>query len=165
MPRQMKSHEDRELPPAGNHPARCCGIAFIGWQEGTYGLKEEMRIQFELPTLLQADKKPFTQTIFFLPVNMGTDSKGTKLQKILWSWFPSWTDDQKRLAKNSIEKDATAFFKWLLGKVCFVNLVEKGDNLNIDSVTGSASRCAAKSSAGCTPAVVFRRGQSWRQYR
>ena len=134
MPRQMKSHEDRELPRAGNHPARCCGVSLTGWQDGQFGLKEELLMSWELPTLLMADKKtPFVQTAF-LPFNLGSESKGTKLAKFLWGWFPSWTDAQKQQARASIEKDATAFFKWLLGKVCFLSLVEKGDNVNIESL-------------------------------
>lgn len=131
--RKMKPQADRELPPAGNHPAYCCGVALTGWQDGLYGLKEEILISWELPTILMVDGKPFVRTAF-LPFNLGLVHKGTKLAKIIWGWFPHWTDAQRVQARASIEKDPTSFFKWLLGKACFLSLIEKGDNVLIDSL-------------------------------
>lgn len=109
----------REIPPAGNHFARCWQIVDFGTQEGNYQgkptLRHQVQIGWELPDLLMKDGRCFSQFVTY------TWSMGEKanLRKDLESWRgkPFTEEDFRGPDRFNIKK--------LIGVGCLMNIVHK----------------------------------------
>jgi len=110
------SDQDFEITPAGNHFARCCLVAYMGWHEhefqGKKNLKPDMLFTFELCNTRNAEGKPFTISAFY------TDSLHEKanMRRMLENWRGR-AFSKEELRGFEINK--------VLDKPCLVSVVHK----------------------------------------
>lgn len=129
MPRKIESHEEREQPPVGTHPARLIGITFTGWQKSEYGLKEEMLWAWELAGVKQANGEPFIVSAFY-GLTLGGE-KGTKLAKHIQSWRSFTLTDKHR---EVFAHDATPVLKPWVGQIGMVVLEQGAKGVNLTNL-------------------------------
>lgn len=124
-----------ENAPTGSHLARCIGLVDLGTQQhkGFQGQPDwasrDVRITFELPTTKmtgvyhpESKGKPFGAS---LTVKQSLH-QSAKLRKLLKGWR----------GRDFTKEELAAFdLKDILGKPCFLSLVENGDYVNIDSIS------------------------------
>jgi hypothetical protein len=123
-----------ENPPAGSHIARCISVIDLGTQQhqGFQGSppwsSRDVRITFELPTTMmegiykpEVKGKPFGASIT-LKQSLHPSSK---MRKMLVGW---------RGRDFTAEELGNFDLKSILGKACFLSLVERGEYVNIESI-------------------------------
>ena len=128
---------DFELPPAGNHPARCVRIIDLGTTEQEYqgdvSRKRQVFIAFELPTKMKTYERdghevtePFLATGFY---TLSLNEKA-KLCQLLEGWRGrAFTDEEKAGFDISV----------LAGKPCLMNIIHGKTQTGKDKITLSAS--------------------------
>ena len=149
------SSAEFELPPAGNHPARCVRIIDLGTTEQEYmgevSFKRQVFLAFELPTKMKTYKKddkevtePFLATQFY---TLSLNEKAN-LTHLLEGWRGrAFTEEEKAGFDISI----------LAGLSCLLNVVPYKSQTGKDRIRLSASQLpdGMECPPQVNPTVVF----------
>ena len=142
---------DFELAPVGNHPAVCVGVIDLGMQtseyQGTTSIKHQCRIDWELPTQLMDDGRPFTISKFY---TVSTGEKSNMARD-----FQAWR------GRDFTEAEAQAFDVFTVaGKACLLNCVgyqklNKDKGVKVASISPLPKEMKASVSTVTNPIVKF----------